>query len=94
MAIQLVTIPIVFPDLVWLFRMFGRAYAVFGDMSRYVILVRLMYLPVAALVLIGSARLVRPNLRLIVQGLAWVSLAWFMTGIVQGKGWSYHFLPA
>ncbi|MBK5096542.1 MAG: hypothetical protein JJE01_02080 [Gemmatimonadetes bacterium] len=94
MAIQLLAIPIQFPDLVRLYQLFGRQYAAFWHLPPYHVLVDHLYLPAAAMVMIGSAGQVQPTRRLLVRGLAWIGLAWIITGVVQGKGWSYHFLPA
>jgi len=94
MAIQLVTIPIVFPDLVKLYQSFGHEYAAYWHLPLHFIVVDKLHLLAFALVLIAAAGLAQPSRKLLVQGLAWVSLAWFITGVVQGKGWGYHFLPA
>jgi len=94
MAIQLLVVPIQFPDLVRLYQMFGRQYAAFWHLPLYHVLIDHLYLPAAALIMVASASQVQPPRRLLVRGLAWIGLAWFITGVVQGKGWSYHFLPA
>jgi hypothetical protein len=94
MAVQLVTIPILFPDLVKLYQSFGHEYAAYWRLPAHFILVYKLHLLAFALVLIAAAGLVQQSRKLLVQGLAWVSFAWFTTGIVQGKGWGYHFLPA
>ncbi len=94
MAIQLLAIPILFPDLVRLYQMFGRHYAAFWHLPPYHVLVDNLYLPAAAVVLFASTSRVQPTRRLLVRGLAWIGLAWFITGVAQGKGWNYHFLPA
>jgi hypothetical protein len=93
MAIQLVTIPIVFPDLVQLYQSLGHEYSAYWRLPAHLIVVYKLHLLAFALVLIGAAALVEPSRKLLVRSLAWVCLAWFVTGIVQGKGWSYHFLP-
>jgi hypothetical protein len=94
MVVQLVAIPILFPDLIKLYQSLGHEYAAYWRMPVQFILVYKLHLLAFALVLVASAALVQQSRKLLVQGLAWVSLAWFATGLVQGKGWGYHFLPA
>lgn len=94
MAIQLLAIPTFFPDLVRLYQVFGHEYAAFGHVEPRLIFLENLYLPAAALVLLASVRLIDPTRRLLVQGLIWTSISWFAAGVIQAKGWSYHFLPA
>ncbi len=94
MVIQLLAIPTLFPDLVRLYQVFGQEYAAFGRVEPRLVFLENLYLPAAALVLLASARLIDPTRRLLVQGLTWTSIAWFAAGVIQAKGWSYHFLPA
>jgi len=94
MAIQLVAIPVYYQDLLRLYRIFGAEYQAFGHVDPGVVMLENLYLPAAALVFLASASLVDPTRRFFVQGLAWTSIAWFLTGVIQAKGWSYHFLPA
>lgn len=94
MAAQLVAIPILFPDLLSLYRSLGHEYGAYWRLPVHFILVYKLHILAFALVLVAAAALVQPRRKLLVQGLAWVSLAWFTAGIVQGKGWGYHFLPA
>jgi len=94
MAMQLVVIPIVFPDLMELYGSFGRQYSQYVNLPMPVILVYWGQLLVFSLVLIAAAGVVQPDRRWLARGLAGLSFAWFITGLVQGKGWGYHFVPA
>jgi hypothetical protein len=94
MAIQLLAIPIFFRDLIGLYQLFGRQYVEFGKLPVSLIIEHYLYLPMAAVLVISLASQVHSTRRSLVRGLAWISLAWFVTGAMQGKGWSYHFLPA
>ena len=75
MAIQLLVVPIQFPDLVRLYQMFGRQYAAFWHLPLYHVLIDHLYLPAAALIMVASASQVQPPRRLLVRGLAWIGLA-------------------
>ena len=94
MAIQLLAIPTFFPDLIRLYQVFGHEYAAFGRVDPSLIFLENLYLPATALVLLASVRLIDPTRRRLVQALTWTSIAWFAAGVIQAKGWSYHFLPA
>ena len=94
MGVQFLSIPVFYPDLLRLYGIFGREYQAFGHVDPAMIILENLYLPATAFVFLAAARLVDPTRRVFVAGLAWTSIAWFLTGVIQTKGWSYHFLPA
>lgn len=94
MALQFLAITIYFPDLIGLYQTFGASYAAFWHVPTHLILQDTLYIPAALTILLVSSGMVLESHRILVRGFGWIGLAWFVTGLVQGKGWNYHFLPA
>jgi hypothetical protein len=94
MAIQLLILPVFFPDLLEFYARFGAEYRQFWEIPSLQIILIFQYILLAALILLAIGGSLDSSPRRLALGMGCFSLSWFAAALVQGKGWNYHFIPA